>query len=105
MSANRGGLLVHYIGSRRSFREIHAPDQSAASTDHQSSIDPSSSFQWPDRLPYQVAILRKLITTGYRNVAVPYDAESLSALFGRKNRKRTEQIEGILETLKGLGQL
>jgi hypothetical protein len=29
----------------------------------------------------------------------------LSGLFGRKNKKRSEQIEGILETLKGLGQL
>ena len=40
-----------------------------------------------------------------KSVAAPYDAESLSAHFGRKNKKRTEQIEGILETLKGLGQL
>jgi hypothetical protein len=31
--------------------------------------------------------------------------EQLSNRFGRKNAKRTEQIEGILETLKGLGQL
>jgi hypothetical protein len=71
----------------------------------QSSINPSSSSQWPDRLPDQVAIIRKLISSGDRNVAAPYDAEALSALFGRKNKKRTEQIEGILETLKGLGQL
>ena len=71
----------------------------------QSSINPSSSSQWPDRLPEQVALLRKLISTGDRNVAAPYDAEALSGLFGRKNKKRTEQIEGILETLKGLGQL
>lgn len=71
----------------------------------QSSINPSSSFQWPDRLPDQVAIIRKLIGSGDRNVAAPYDSEALSALFGRKNKKRTEQIEGILETLKGLGQL
>ena len=71
----------------------------------QSSINPSSILTWPDRLPDQVAILRKLIGTGDRNVAAPYDAESLSGLFGRKNKKRTEQIEGILETLKGLGQL
>jgi hypothetical protein len=32
-------------------------------------------------------------------------AEQLSARFGRKNQKRLEQIEGILETLKGLGQV
>jgi hypothetical protein len=59
---------------------------------------------WPDRLPDQVAILRKLIAAYDKNVATP-DPESISAHFGRKNKKRTEQIEGILETLKGLGQL
>jgi hypothetical protein len=64
-----------------------------------------ATLAWPERLPDQVTLLRKLITTGDRNVAAPYDAESLSALFPRKNKKRTEQIEGILETLKGLGQL
>jgi hypothetical protein len=37
---------------------------------------------WPDRLP-----------------------EPLSARFGRKNAKRTGQIEGIIETLRGLGQV
>jgi hypothetical protein len=64
-----------------------------------------ATLTWPERLPDQVAILRKLITTGDRNVAAPHDAEALSGLFGRKNKKRTDQIEGILETLKGLGQL
>ena len=59
----------------------------------------------PEKLPEQVAIIRKLITSGEKSFAAPYDAESLSANFGRKNKKRTEQIEGILETLKGLGQL
>lgn len=66
--------------------------------------NPQYNILWPERLPDQVAIIRKLIGTGDRNVAAPY-AESLSAHFGRKNKKRTEQIEGILETLKGLGQL
>jgi hypothetical protein len=70
----------------------------------QSSISPSSSFEWPERLPEQVAIIRKLITSYDKSVVTP-DAEALSGLFGRKNKKRTEQIEGILETLKGLGQL
>ncbi len=60
---------------------------------------------WPDRLPDQVALIRKLIGTHDKSVVAPYDAEALSARFGRKNKKRTEQIEGILETLKGLGQL
>lgn len=61
-----------------------------------------ATLAWPERLPEQVGLIRKLIGTGDRNVAAP-DAESLSAIFGRKNKKRGEQIEGILETLKGLG--
>lgn len=44
------------------------------------------------------------IGTGDKSVAALYDAEALSAMFGRKNKKRTEPIEGILETLKELGQ-
>ena len=69
----------------------------------QSSIDnPSSSFQWPDRLPEQVAILRKLIGSGDKSVVTP-DAESLSNHFGRKNKKRTEQIEGFLKLSRGWG--
>ena len=66
--------------------------------------NPQSPILWHDRLPDQVAILRKLIAGSDKSVVTP-DAESLSALFGRKNKNRTEQIEGILETLKGLGQL
>jgi hypothetical protein len=60
---------------------------------------------WPDRLPDQVSLIRKLIGAHDKSVVAPYDADALSALFGRKNKKRAEQIEGILETLKGLGQL
>lgn len=75
-------------------------------TDHsKSNIQNSTLPPWPDRLPDQVAIIRKLIGVHDNKVVTPYDSESLSALFGRKNKKRTEQIEGILETLKGLGQL
>ena len=75
-------------------------------TDHSKSNiqNPTSLLPWPDRLPEQVALLRKLISNHDKNV-VPPAAETLSAHFGRKNKKRTEQIEGILETLKGLGQL
>ena len=82
-----------------------APSSKSKIQNQQSSIDNPSSIPWPDRLPEQVAIIRKLISSGDRSVATPHNAESLSALFGRKNKKRTEQIEGILETLKGLGQL
>ena len=76
----------------------------ASSSHPPSTIHNPQSPAWPERLPDQVAILRKLIGGHDKSVATP-DAESLSALFGRKNKKRTEQIEGILETLKGLGQL
>jgi hypothetical protein len=66
----------------------------------QSSIDnPSSPIPWPTRLPDQVTLIRQLLTT--HPTATP---DQLSTHFGRKNTKRTEQIEGILETLRGLGQ-
>jgi hypothetical protein len=55
---------------------------------------------WPDRLPDQVTLLRQLLATD--PAATP---EQLSARFGRKSPKRTEQIEGILETLRGLGHV
>ena len=79
------------------------PGTEASSSHPQATIQDPQSPAWPERLPDQVAILRKLIGSYEKNVAP--DAESLSAHFGRKNKKRTEQIEGILETLKGLGQL
>jgi hypothetical protein len=63
------------------------------------SIDPDSSLKtenlklatpaWPERLPDQVAILRKLIGSGDKSVAAPYEAEALSGLFGRKNKNYT----------------
>lgn len=59
-----------------------------------------SSIPWPDRLPDQVTLIRQFLTTD--PTATP---EQLSARFGRKNQKRTEQIEGILETLRGLGTI
>ena len=78
------------------------PDSSESKIKNpQSSIvNPSSPLPWPDRLPEQVALIRKLLITDPTATA-----ETLTTLFGRKNKKRTEQIEGILETLKGLGQL
>ena len=66
----------------------------------QSSIHPSSPPPWPDRLPDQVTLIHHLLTTD--PTATP---DQLSARFGRKNTKRTAQIEGIIETLKGLGQI
>jgi antitoxin component HigA of HigAB toxin-antitoxin module len=52
---------------------------------------------WPDGLPEQVSAIRKLLPT------IGQDPESLAACFGRKNKKRTDQITGILATLKSLG--
>jgi len=72
---------------RRSFSEVG------------SSIGNPSSI-WPDRLPAQVILIRQLLATD--PTATP---EQLSVRFGRKNPKRTEQIEGIIETLKELGQV
>jgi hypothetical protein len=58
------------------------------------------SSPWPSKLPAQVTLLRQLLATD--PTATP---EQLSVRFGRKNPKRTEQIEGMIETLKELGQV
>jgi hypothetical protein len=55
---------------------------------------------WPEKLPEQVTLVRQLLTTNPTATS-----EELSNHFGRKNQKRVEQIEGIIETLKGLGQV
>lgn len=54
---------------------------------------------WPTKLPGQVALIKKLIPQDSN------DPATLSAAFGKANKKRQEQIEGILETLHGLGLL
>ena len=60
---------------------------------------PETLLDWPAELPAQVAALRKLLpTTGP-------DPDTLSACFARKNKKRTDQITGILTTLRALGHL
>ena len=56
-------------------------------------------LDWPAELPVQVAAVRKLLPT------VGQDPESLAACFGRKNKKRTDQITAILATLKALGHI
>lgn len=56
-------------------------------------------LDWPGELPAQVAAIRKLLPT------VGQDPESLAACFGRKNKKRTDQITAILATLKSLGHI
>ena len=74
------------------------PIQKSKINNPQSAIPPSSP--WPERLPDQVTLIRQLLATD--PTATP---EQLSTRFGRKNAKRTEQIEGIIETLRGLGQV
>ena len=54
---------------------------------------------WPARLPEQVALVKTLLA------AHGPDPTALSAAFGKANKKRADQIEGILETLRGLGLL
>jgi hypothetical protein len=58
------------------------------------------TLAWPDRLPDQVTLLRQFLATD-----PTASAENLSARFGRKSPKRTDQIGGILETLRGLGHV
>ncbi|MDF1850049.1 MAG: hypothetical protein P1U85_04385 [Verrucomicrobiales bacterium] len=54
--------------------------------------------KWPDRLPDQVSAIRSLLPeTGA-------DPEALSSAFGRKSKKREEQIGEVLEVLASLGQ-
>ncbi len=54
---------------------------------------------WPADLPAQVTTLRRLLPTHGP------DAETLSACFGRKSQKRSDQITAILATLRALGHL
>ena len=67
------------------------------------SENPKSKIQnpkfpaWPTELPAQVAALRKLLPT------IGQDAEILAACFGRKSKKRVDQVTAILDTLKTLG--
>jgi len=72
--------------------------QSKIQNQQSSIINPSST--WPTKLPAQVTLIRQLLSTNPTATA-----EILSQQFGRKNQKRTEQIEGIIETLRGLGQV
>ena len=60
-------------------------------------IQHSKFLDWPAELSAQVAALRKLLP------AVGQDAETLAACFGRKSKKRVDQITAILDTLKALG--
>ena len=59
-------------------------------------MKPETLIDWPGELPAQVTTLRRLL------LAHGPDAETLSASFGRKNKKRSDHI---LATLRALGHL
>jgi hypothetical protein len=65
------------------------PDTAAASV----------TLDWPAELPAQVVAISKLLPT------VGQDPEALAGCFGRKSKKRTDQITAILATLKALGHI
>ena len=56
-------------------------------------------LDWPAELPGQVAALRKLLPS------VGQDSDALAACFGKKSKKRFDQITAILATLKALGHI
>ena len=60
---------------------------------------PAAALFWPATLSAQVTAIQKLLAVHGQ------DPEVLSALFGKKAAKRTQQISEILETLKAIGQL
>lgn len=60
---------------------------------------PAVTLSWPVELPAQVAAIRKLLP------GAGQDPETLSACFGRKSKKRSDQIAGILATLRSLGHI
>jgi len=62
-------------------------------------IQNPKSEPWPNDLPSQAAAVRKLLPT------IGPDPEALAACFGRKQNKRTDQITGILATLRALGHI
>jgi hypothetical protein len=76
------------------------PTSGCSTSPNAPATQPLKTPPWPARLPEQVALIRQLLAADPTTTA-----ETLSACFGRKSPKRTEQIEGILETLRGLGHL
>jgi len=79
----------------------HQPEIGLTGEDDTSTPEtaPAAQLDWPADLPAQVTTLRRLLPTHGP------DAERLSACFGRKSPKRTDQITAILATLRALGHL
>lgn len=77
----------------------HSGRKNLLAVDFGETITTTAIETWPTRLPDQVVLVKKLIPQHGP------DPVALSAAFGKANKKRHEQIEGILETLRGLGLL
>jgi len=77
--------------------EIELPDTGIHDSANKRRDAASTLLTWPDKLPEQVARIRALVPE------VGSDPAALSARFGRPHKKREEQIEAIVETLRGLG--
>jgi hypothetical protein len=58
-----------------------------------------AKLTWPKDLPLQVAAIQRLVEN------LGPDSAALSAAFGRKSKKREQQVAQILQTLESLGQL
>jgi len=77
-----------------------APTCPAEAESHGGPGQPALPFlDWPETMAEQVVAVRKLVPT------VGPAPESLAACFGRKSKKRAEQIASILDTLKAVGLL
>jgi len=83
-------------GTGRGLPCLGTDNSSTETPAHRSAETPAT---WPAELPAQVAAINKLIPT------IGQDPETLAACFGRKNKKRTDQINAILATLKALGHI
>ena len=112
VSLNHERAAEEQRGHIRHLRPDYQAPGSATTASHQPEIGltgedeasppetaPAAQLDWPAELPAQVAAVRKLLPT------IGPDPATLSASFGRKNPKRTDQITAILTTLRALGLL
>lgn len=90
--------------------EYQAPTATTAPTGKQAKLDvddetkttiaPAALRTWPSELPAQVSALSEVLG----GLAAPASVEAISAHFeGKKSKKRLEEMERLLETLRVLG--
>jgi hypothetical protein len=94
--------LIRYLRPDYQAPGATTPQQSEIGLTGEDAVTPDTAalvviLDWPTNLPAQVAALRKLLPT------IGQDPETLAACFGRKSKKRVDQITAILDTLKTLG--